>query len=213
MSKPTLAGEIGLDPLSESWAKGVIYDALIRALCRNRPLRVRMTGRGHSVSISRAHVDLTPDQLQLRKTVLARLRSAYQTALIGSVPGTHGSFSEGMDVRFERADDRWWLVFEPSTFIDIPPALNEAEPAQVEEFWGVADEWRRERWVQKYNMRWSEIIDAWVELFTRSDGSRHSAYGLQSGQGVDAAFQFGLLSARSRPAHDHDYFHQRGGAR
>lgn len=211
--QPTLAGEIALDPLNESWAKGVLYDALVRALCRKRPLRARMTGRGHSISISPLHADLTPEQLQARKTLLSRLRSAYQMELTGSVPGTQGSFSEGLDVRLERADDRWWLVFEPSTFIDIPPALNEDDQAQVREAWRVADEWRRERWVQKYNWKWSDIVDAWVELFTRSRGARHSTYELKSGEGMDATFQLGPHSARSRPAHDHDYFHQGGGSR
>jgi hypothetical protein len=60
--------------------------------------------------------------------------------LTGSVPD-QGSFSEGLDVRLERADDRWWLVFEPSTFIDTPPALTEDNQAQVREAWRVADEW------------------------------------------------------------------------
>lgn len=211
--KPTLAGEIALDPVNESWAKGALYDALVRALCRKRPLRARMTGRGHSISISPPHADLTPEQLQARKTLLSRLRSAYQTELTGAVPGTQGSFSEGLDVRLELADERWWLVFEPSTYIDIPPAVNEDDQAQVREAWRVADEWRRERWVQKYNGKWSDIVDAWVELFTRSRGARHAAYELKAGEGIDATFQFGQHSARSRPSHDHDYFHQGGGSR
>lgn len=211
--QPTLAGEIALDPVNESWAKGVLYDALVRALCRKRPLRARMTGRGHSISISPPHADLTPEQLQARKMLLTRLRSAYQMELTGAVPDTQGTFSEGLDVRLERVDDRWWLVFEPSTYIDIPPAVNEDDQTQVREAWRVADEWRRKRWVQKYNGRWSDIVDAWVELFTRSRGARHAAYELKTGEGIDATFQFGQHSARSRPSHDHDYFHQGGGSR
>lgn len=73
--QPTLAGEIALDPINESWAKGLLYDALVRALCRKRPLRARMTGRGHSISIAPLHADLTQEQLQARKTLLLRLRS------------------------------------------------------------------------------------------------------------------------------------------
>jgi hypothetical protein len=211
--QPALSGEIALDPLNEFWAKGLLYDALVRALCRKRPLRARMTGRGHSISVSQLHADLTPEQRQIRKALLSRIRSAYKTELTGLVPGTQGSFSEGLDVRLERADDRWWLVFEPSTFIDIPPALNEDDQVQVREAWRVAEEWRRERWVQKYNGKWSDIVDAWVELFTRLRGARHATYDLKSDEGIDATFQFGLHSARSRPAHDHDYFHQGGGPR
>jgi len=116
-----------------------------------------------------------------------------------------------LDVRLERADDRWWLVFEPSTFIDIPPALNEDDQVRARDAWRVAEEWRRERWVQKYNGKWSDIVDAWVELFTRSRGACHASYQLKPDEGIDATFQFGPHSARSRPAHDHDYFHQGGG--
>lgn len=35
------------------WAKGVIYDALVRALCSELPLSARLHGRGHSLSVSR----------------------------------------------------------------------------------------------------------------------------------------------------------------
>ncbi len=209
--QPMLTGEITLNPLNDSWAKGVLYDALVRALCRKRPLRARMTGRGHSISISKPHADLSQEQVQARKTLLSKLRSAYQTELTGPVPGTQGTFSEGLDVRLERADERWWLVFEPSTFIDIPPALNEDDQVRARDAWRVAEEWRRERWVQKYNGKWSDIVDAWVELFTRSRGARHASYQLKPDEGINATFQFGPHSARSRPAHDHDYFHQGGG--
>src|SRR5690606_10049606 len=36
-----LSGEVLLDISKDPWAKGVIYDALMRALCRELPLRAR----------------------------------------------------------------------------------------------------------------------------------------------------------------------------
>lgn len=50
---PTNAGEIALDIARDSWAKGVVYDALVRALCRGLPLHARLHGRGHSLAVSR----------------------------------------------------------------------------------------------------------------------------------------------------------------
>ena len=73
-----------------------------------------------------------------------------------------------------------------------------------------ADDWRRERWAQKYNSKWSRIIDAWSALLAQSDGAGPlSAYGLSPGEGIDARFELGQKTAWSRPAHDHGYF-QRG---
>ena len=79
--------------------------------------------------------------------------------------------------------------------------------------WRKAEDWRRERWVQKYNHRWSAILDAWVELLTHAQGPRGSAYGLAQEAGVDAMFELGAKTARSRPAHDHDFFHVQRGQR
>lgn len=60
--------------------------------------------------------------------------------------------------------------------------------------------------MQKYNHRWSAILDAWVELLTHAQGPRRSAYGLAAETGIDAVFELGAIAAR-RPAHDHDFFH------
>lgn len=84
---------------------------------------------------------------------------------------------------------------------------EDAQPSSME--WHKAEDWRRERWAQKYNHRWSAMLDAWVELLTHTQGVDRSAYGLKDGEGIDALFKLSPRTARSRPAHVHDYFHAR----
>lgn len=208
-----LAGEVALDIDRDSWAKGVMYDALVRALCRELPLFARLHGRGHSLSVSRPNSELSRELAQARRDLLSRLKTAYGSELTGPVPGTSGKYSEGLSIRLEQADDRWWAVFEPATFIDLDQRTSGAETSQVTAEWRKAEDWRRERWVQKYNHRWSAILDAWVELLTHAQGPRRSAYGLAGEAGVDAMFELGAKTARSRPAHDHDFFHVQRGQR
>lgn len=202
-----LAGEVALDIAKDSWAKGVIYDALVRALCKDLPLFARLDGRGHSLSVSRPNGELTRERAEARRALLSRLKTAYGAELTGPVPGTSGKYSEGLSIRLEQADERWWAVFEPATFIDLDRRTPDADPLQTTAEWRKAEDWRRERWVQKYNHRWSAILDAWVELLTHAKGSRRSAYSLDQEAGVDAMFELGAKTARSRPAHDHDFFH------
>ena len=208
-----LAGEVALNIARDSWAKGVIYDALVRALCRELPLFARLHGRGHSLSVSRPNSELPRELAQARRELLSRLKTAYGSELTGPVPGTSGKYSEGLSIRLEQADDRWWAVFEPATFIDLNHRAPDADPPQSNAEWRKAEDWRRERWVQKYNHRWSAILDAWVELLTHAQGPRRSAYGLAAETGIDAVFELGAKTARSRPAHDHDFFHVPRGQR
>ena len=208
-----LAGEVALNIARDSWAKGVIYDALVRALCRELPLFARLHGRGHSLSVSRPNSELPRELAQARRELLSRLKTAYGSELTGPVAGTSGKYSEGLSIRLEQADDRWWAVFEPATFIDLNHRAPDADPPQSNAEWRKAEDWRRERWVQKYNHRWSAILDAWVELLTHAQGPRRSAYGLAAETGIDAVFELGAKTARSRPAHDHDFFHVPRGQR
>lgn len=210
---PTLVGEVALDIARDSWAKGVVYDALVRAFCRGLPLRAQLHGRGHSLAVSRPKGELSPEATQARHALLSKLRAAYQSELVGPVPGTTGKYAEGLNVRLEQADGRWWVVFEPTTFIEFGPREQDEDAQRSSEEWRKAEDWRRERWAQKYNHRWSAMLDAWVALLTHAKGVERSAYGLVDGEGIDAHFELGPRTARSRPGHDHDYFHAQQGAR
>jgi NAD-dependent SIR2 family protein deacetylase len=209
---PSLAGEIRLDPMSDSWALGLIYDALVRALSRGKPLKHRLGGRGHKLYVSDGKPDPTPEQTARRNTMLAELSNAYGSALTGKPGQIDGRFNEGVLLRLECAEDRWWCAFEPSTFVDLANETldgEDQEPTELTAMKFQAADWRRERWAQKYNSHWSRIIDAWANILSKPTANGLVAYGLADGEGIDARFEVGTLTAWSRPAHDHHYFDRR----
>ncbi len=207
---PTLAGEVSLDLSADSWAVGLTYDALTRAVCRGKPLHPRLTGKGHRLSVSFLSKQATREDHERRTAALQGLTRAYGAELTGKPDRLDALYSEGVQLRLDRADDKWWCVFEPTTFLDFRSAREDEEDERDGTQWdGIrrqADDWRRERWAQKYNLKWSRIIDAWAALLSSAEEGLISAYGLSPTEGVDARFQLGKKTAWSRPSHHHAYF-------
>jgi hypothetical protein len=201
-----LAGEITLDLANDSWALGLVYDAFVRALCRGRPLHPRLKSRGHRIMVSSGHADETAAKRAKRLEELEPLKNVYGDALFGKVQGLGFPFAEALDLRLERIDGKWWCVFDAVTNVDLPrreelPADEEPRPFRAP---NPAADWVRERWVKRYNSRWSGLIDSWSQMLS----GEARAYWLEAGKGVDAVFQVGSVSAWSRPSHDHAYFHR-----
>jgi hypothetical protein len=210
-----LEGTIALNPERDSWALGLQYDALIRALARKRPLLPRFKHNGHVLVVAGQREE-DSDELRRRKNEeLAKLKAAYGS-LTGQVPGLGYGFAEGICLKLEKVQDRWWCGFEPSTFVDIPrevkanpendtsdelgrPAVRTLDPSA---------DWRRERWARKYNSNWAQIIEAWAGLLTSCKDNSVSALGLQAGEGVDAVFKVSPVTGWSRPSHTHQYFNR-----
>lgn len=214
-----LTGTVELHPDKDSWARGLIYDALTKAVCRRKPLLPRLRRNGHSVIVAR---DLTTDskeRVASRKAQLAELKNAYSAALVGKVPGHDYPFSEGVRLRLDQAAGCWWCVFEPFTDVELPRPVREEDLAGDESFDRgamffrrtnpVAD-WQRERWARRYNSEWSRILAAWANILTGENGGTIHALDLQEGPGLDAVFQLSPVTAWGRPSHEHDYF-LRGG--
>lgn len=215
----SLAGEIALDPAKDSWALGLLYDALVRALARRRPLIPRLKRSGHSLDIATPRDGDDPDRIWRNEQVLKKLREAYGSPLTGKVPKLGFPFQEGITVKLEQADNRWWCGFEPYTFVEIPrpDATDAATPdqpanagtigARFERGGDPAGDWRREHWAQRYNKNWAAIIDAWSQLLT---GGREPAraVGLEDGTGIDAVFELSRYTGWSRAGHHHAYFNR-----
>lgn len=206
-------GTLNLAPAEDSWALGLLYDALTRAVCRNRPLRARLRRQGHAVIARGDSAKETPEGRQSRTTRQARLRNAYSSVLYGKTPQGF-PFQEGVDLRLEQAADRWWLTFEPTTFVDVPfpertQEQQDAEPTgERQRYVDPTIDWRRERWAQRYNHVWAAIIDAWADMLA-GDGSRVLvATGVGQDEGIDAVFKVSPITAWSRPSHGHGYFHR-----
>jgi len=208
---PTAAGTIELDPVAHSWALGLLYDALTRSLCKGRPFLPRLRRRGHSILVSAGYPDEDVERRRRRLESLSSMKGAYGESIYGNVQNLGYPFNEAVRIRFEQAAGHWWCVFDPYTNVDLPKNLEErveGEP-RLEEPMGYlwkpspAADWIRERWAQRYNRKWSAIINAWSAAF-EGEGR---AFGLEEGKGIDAVFQIGSVTAWSRPSHDHPYFH------
>ncbi|WP_406721599.1 SIR2 family protein [Thioclava litoralis] len=209
---PSLAGMIDMDPVADSWAMGLIYDTLVRSLARQRPLIPRYRRSGHSLVVAGPREGDDPDRTQRQQQTLSRLRDAYGTSLFGTVPKLGLPFQEGVHLKLEQVDGKWWCGFEPYTFVqlprqDPPQADGAAEMRnQAERRVDPAGDWRRERWARRYNKNWASIIGAWAQLLTETGGTLRSAFGLEDGAGIDAVFKVSPVTGFSRPSHHHKYF-------
>jgi hypothetical protein len=214
-----LAGTVELNPTQDSWALGLLYDALTKALSRYRPLIPRYKRSGHSLLVARPKEGEDQQWARRRAQDLARLRAAYEGNLTGHVQKLGFPFQEGVYIKLEQIEDRWWCGFEPYTFVDVPrEQLNQARPADsanVHEALGVqygrrggdpAGDWRRERWATKYNRNWADIIDAWAAMLTTTSDGTVRAFGIDDQTGVDASFTISTQTGWSRPGHHHTYF-------
>jgi hypothetical protein len=218
---PSLAGTINLDPVADSWAVGLLYDTLVRSLARQRPLIPRYRRSGHSLVVATPRDGDDPDRTRRQQQTLSRLRDAYGTSLFGTVPKLGFPFQEGVHLKLEQVDGKWWCGFEPYTFVHLPRQdssqtdsaeglVAEEAPAEMgmraERRGDPAGDWRRERWAPRYNRNWASIIGAWAQLLTETGGTTRSAFGLEEGTGIDAVFKVSPVTGFSRPSHHHTYF-------
>jgi hypothetical protein len=127
---PKLAGTVRLDPAANSWALGLLYDAITRALCRGRPLFAKLRSSGHFVLVARGASSEPESEARRRAERLAPLQQAYSASLFGNVPNLGFAYNEGLRIRLEQCADRWWCVFDPTTYVDLP---RDEEPAPTDE--------------------------------------------------------------------------------
>ncbi|KQQ45914.1 Sir2-family regulator [Duganella sp. Leaf126] len=220
---PEVAGTVALDVIRDSWAHGLLYDALVRALSRYRYLVPRLNRSGHSIVVTAPQADETEEKTTKRSARLAELRAAYGSSLTGTVPGLNLPFQEGIFLKLEQIEERWWCGFEPYTFVNVPreqrtehsmpaDAVREEHAAldgpQERRSGDPAGDWRRERWAQKYNKNWAAIVDAWAKLLTVSQDRTVCAFGVDEGAGVDAVFTISPFTGWSRPGHHHAYLNR-----
>jgi hypothetical protein len=201
---PTLDGDIPLDPETDSWALGLLYEALARALSRRLPLRPRLNGRGHQLVLVAPEKSRTDEAATADRQLLAEVRSAYGEDLFGFDRNLGYPYAEAARVRLEHRLARWWCVFDPFTWVDLPPLGDPADPvarSSRQKAVEAAGDWRRERWAQRYNAQWSSIIAAWSKLLAPTRTTEIRAIGPHADPGTDAVFQLWNVTAWSSPAH------------
>jgi len=149
----------------ESGERGLLRDALSRALCRRHGLDL----------IRRRNSDLLAPS-DPAADVWGPLHR-----LVGTLSGTAEGhpelrWCEGIGVRIDWADERLWLLVEPRTVFTGVDESNRA----------VAADLARERSVKRYNRQLNHLIDFWAHLLAADGGEMHA---LGVSDGVDATFR------------------------
>jgi len=202
-----LSGTIDIDISADAWALGLVYDALVQAICRNRPLLPRLRRSGHLAVFSHDRYNDEDAKKAERKAQQSDAQSAYSAALTGKLPSQQGFvFSEGVRIKLDKVVGTWWCVFEPTTVVQTP---RTEDPDKRKKHQNIVVDWTRERWARRYNNVWSKIIAAWAPLIAGQDGAPIRACGVEGSAGVDAEFTISPATAWCRPSHDHPYFRRR----
>jgi NAD-dependent SIR2 family protein deacetylase len=170
---------------------GLTYAALTRAMARSRPLRPILRRSGHVLALVDPATTRDEDRRRRLEGQLTTLRQVYGDDLYGTVRGTDRAYAEGISLAVERRLDRWWLLFEPMTWVQ--PSRDRTKPDPVAP-------WLRERWVRRRNKEWASMVDAWAQLLAPHDDTEVRAWWLpDDAAGVDATFVLGKVTAWSPP--------------
>jgi hypothetical protein len=172
----------------ESADLGLVLEALVRALVRERPLKALHTRGGWKV-----HVDSDRSD-DPRLDCLKALRGGF----CGTVPGTDLRWSEAILVHIVRRLERLWMLFEPSVWIDWPveqpdeaAASEGAEPAEDDLQIATVREFVRERAATRFNPELLKVFDGWAALITGSSTPSKAEVTLRAlavTDGIDASF-------------------------
>lgn len=199
---PEIDGMVELNPSSDSWARGLVYDALVRAVCRSNPLVPCLRRWGHFVMVTD-----NPPVHQKAKLAEKLLQDAYGAAIRGQIPGTEHEFNEGVEIRLEQAVGNWWCVFDPFTNT-APQRDPQRDSGEVSKDSDAVADWRRERWATRYNPRWAKILRGWSQILSCDGKGEIVALGVESGAGIDAGFTLSAIPGWSRPGNEHTYLHR-----
>ena len=161
----------------DSAEAGLIYDALIQALVRERGL-LGERRRGQHV----LRVDPTNKNPKAYIPLMRVLRD-----ISGIVPSTNVAWCEAIEIHLAYRLGRLWLVIEPMVWTAKPLP---AEKTTVREF-------QRERQAARYNRQWNDLLSAWCEIISdKQPVATISAYGITAG--IDATFEIGDTTGFSR---------------
>ncbi len=202
-----LSDTVPLDPYANPAHRGLVCDALARAVTRRRPLAPVLRGRGHRLLVRLPGRRLRDDVAAKHQKLLRPLQDAYPSPITGKVPRIDCRFAESVRIRIERHNGRWWLVFEPQTWVDLDDDDNATGSAsradragrsrrQLSQAQIIAADWRRERWARRYNPQWNKIIDAWSHLIAPEKETVVTAHYFD-GEGINAAFRISGRTAWS----------------
>lgn len=172
-----------IDP-GRSWRQetadmGLLYDAIVHAIRKTRPVLVRRA-RGEHV--------LVVDPAQVSNPLLADLKKAVRGPLVGTVVGGNSEWAEAVRLRMEFRHGNLWLIYEPYVW-SLPTDDEVADQARKN--------FVREKQVPRYNRIWNDMLRAWANVLTGGDKESWLT-SIGTSDGVDATFVIKRLNAMAR---------------
>ncbi len=160
---------------------GLLYDSIVRALVRDLPLRAVRRGSQHFLMVAG------------KREMEPRLKPLVETTqrVFGKIPQTTFSWAEAVAVRIEHANDRLWLLLEPTV---LGSTLSDEHTADERLR---RKEFVRERLATRYNKKWNELLDAWIKVLS-GDQEKWTVTTFGLTQGVDASFTIHATTGFSR---------------
>ena len=158
----------------ESSERGLLREALTRAIARQRGLEVVRRGR---VDLLAPTDPNSSTWTQLRKLV---------GTLTGIVAGSPGlQWREGIGIRLDWANARLWLLIEPRTVFDGITQENKM----------ISADFGRERSVRRYNRQLNDLVEFWSRHLGQNNGDLRA---LDIGDGIDAVYRLSPITGFSR---------------
>jgi hypothetical protein len=146
---------------------GLLYDAILQALTRQRPL------------IPRGRRILIVDPQKANDVTFDALRRAGLKQLYGRIPSSTGIWAEGIELRLEQRHGALWLIYAPTVWSDRGDDKEENDRRR---------EWTREYQVKRYNRPYTAILKGWADVLCESQKETTvKAFGFDRG-GADAEF-------------------------
>jgi len=181
--------EFNMHPLSterfirETGERGLVREALFRAVGRASGLRLRRWGRAMA---------LLPDPEKVRASVFNSRGVRPVDRVSGTVPNTSVQWSEACRLRMDYRLDQIWLLLDPMIQIELTgdTAVEEVETAR---------EFVRDRRSGRHNRMANALLHGWISLvFGDAKCLRIRAFDI--GDGADAEFELLRASAFSGKA-------------
>jgi hypothetical protein len=159
----------------ESAEYGLLYDAICRALSRERPLIVERRRQSNIAAI---------DPTKATDRLFSPLKQA-AGKIAGIIPGTRVQWTEAVRIRLEYRRKTVWLLLEPTIWTE----KSDIDSVKIKNF-------IRDRLAGRYNSSWNKTIDAWANIIT--SGQREctlKAFGISDG--LDASFTISSVTGYS----------------
>lgn len=157
----------------------LLYDALLKALSRERPLVVR-SDRERKLAVDTDKED---------SPILQRLMRCVNE-LSGTVPGTSLRWEEAIQVSLSFQLSQLWLVYDPVIWLE--PCDDSTARIRAVEF-------SRERMAARYNSTWNELLHSWEQVLRAGVSGKPvtlTAFDASVG-GVNASFKLQGTAAHS----------------